>query len=142
MSNPDIDRFVQEAYYQAEETLLWSETGGCNESCSQYDVHFDMSHRICDRSFDSHGWTTDEIQHSPYLHEALHSMVTDYWTAIQWMGMDAEEFGHNFILTANGHGSGFWALKHEPVIMRAMTADCKPYGGFCFEDYGKTLVIS
>lgn len=142
MSNPDIDKFVQEAYYQAEETLLWSDTGGCTEMCSHYAENFGPSGYVCDRSFEDHGWTTDDIQHSPTLHSALHSMVTDYWIAIKWMEMDAEEFGHNFILTANGHGAGFWALNYEPVIMRAMTADCKPYGEFCLEEYGTTLVIS
>lgn len=139
MSNPEIDRFVQEAYYQAEETLLWSETGGCNHDDEDRESGIDPEN--CDHSFEDHGWTTDDISHAPYLHEALHSMVTDYWTAIQWMEMSAEEFGHNFILTTNGHGAGFWDLDHEPVIMKAMTADCKPYGEFYFQEFGATLVI-
>lgn len=141
MSNPEIDRFVQEAYYQAEETLLWSETGGCNESCDLFEEIESFHAPVCDRSFDSHGWTTDDIEHAPYLHEAIHSMVTDYWIAIQWMEMSAEEFGHNFILTANGHGTGFWARDYEPVIMCAMTEDCKPYGEFRLEEYATTLQI-
>lgn len=142
MSNPEIDRFVQEAYYQAEETLLGSERGGCNESCDLYEETDSFHDPVCDRSFGTHDWTTDEISHAPYLHEAMHSMVTDYWTAIQWMKMDAEEFGYNFILTVNGHGDGFWALNHEPVILHAMTADCKPYGGFYLQEFGNNLEIT
>jgi hypothetical protein len=141
VSNPEIDRFVQDAYYKAEETLLWSEIGGCGAHHDCY-MRNSAPYSGCDKSFDSHGWNTDHVSHSASLHEALHSMVTDYWVAIQWMEMDAEEFGHNFILTANGHGAGFWGLNHEHIIMVAMTADCKPYGEIGLEESGNSIQIT
>ena len=42
-------------------------------------------------------------------------------------GMDAEQIGHDFWLTRNGHGAGFW---DRGLGERGdwLTAQCKPYG--------------
>lgn len=42
-----------------------------------------------------------------------------------------EQIGHDFILTANGHGAGFWDRDHRPrnkAALDALTEICKPYG--------------
>jgi len=41
--------------------------------------------------------------------------------------MDAEQFGHDFWLTRNGHGAGFWD-RELGELGDILTERCKPYG--------------
>ena len=42
----------------------------------------------------------------PYLTEAVTAFIADNWQDVS--GLDAAQTGHDFILTANHHGVGFW----------------------------------
>lgn len=42
-----------------------------------------------------------------------------------------EQIGHDFILTANGHGAGFWDRNYRPrqkAALEALSAIVRPYG--------------
>ena len=47
----------------------------------------------------------DEV---PYLTEAVTAFVRDNWALLQRGRVKAAQCGHDLILTANGHGAGFW----------------------------------
>ena len=42
--------------------------------------------------------------------------------------IEPEQLGHDFILTRNGHGAGFWDRGYVDGIGDRLTANCKPYG--------------
>lgn len=44
----------------------------------------------------------------PYLTEAVTAFVAANYGALALAGVTAEQCGHDIILTANGHGAGFW----------------------------------
>jgi hypothetical protein len=47
---------------------------------------------------------------------------------IEQSGMSDEMLGHDFWLTRNGHGAGFWDRGYPDGIGERLTASCKPYG--------------
>jgi hypothetical protein len=51
---------------------------------------------------------TDAVAEVPYLVEAVQAFVSDNWDVLQEAGVEAGQCGHDLILTANGHGAGFW----------------------------------
>lgn len=51
-------------------------------------------------------YTDEIIDRVPYLTEAVTSFVRVNWRDVS--RLDAGQTGHDFILTANGHGAGFW----------------------------------
>ena len=44
----------------------------------------------------------------PYLTEAVTSFVADNYAVLTLAGVTPAQCGHDIILTANGHGAGFW----------------------------------
>lgn len=56
-------------------------------------------------------------------------------------GMDASQIGHDFLLTRNGHGAGFWD-RGLGARGEWLTQQCKPYGeaSFYVGDDGKIYV--
>ena len=51
-------------------------------------------------------YTDDVVAKVPYLTEAVTAFIADNWQDVS--GLDASQTGHDFVLTANGHGCGFW----------------------------------
>lgn len=51
----------------------------------------------------------------------------DVWSIISRHDIDPEQFGHDFILTANGHGAGYWDRGYGKDG-EFLTDMCKPYG--------------
>jgi len=50
-------------------------------------------------------------------------------TLLAWCGTDFEQHGHDFWLTRNGHGVGFWDRGYKEEISKVLTKyceDCKP----------------
>lgn len=43
--------------------------------------------------------------------------------------IDSEQAGHDFWLTRNGHGAGFWDRGHPGDIGKRLTDEAKVYGG-------------
>lgn len=60
-------------------------------------------------------YTDDVVAKVPYLTEAVTAFITDEnnWRLLQLAGSSAEQTGHDFILTANGHGTGFWDCGYD-----------------------------
>jgi hypothetical protein len=87
-------------------TLLWSES--CNgtapvEVCDHLGRGED-----CDASLDYLNYDADDLDDSARLE--IVSDVTDFVEANagDLAGIDAGDIGHNFVLSRNGHGAGFW----------------------------------
>lgn len=59
--------------------------------------------------------------------EAFLALVADTIPAYIAAGGSAEQFGHDFWLTRNGHGAGFWDRGLGALGDRLSTA-CKPFG--------------
>ncbi len=55
---------------------------------------------------------------------------------------DPAQNGHDFLLTRDRHGAGFWDRGYDDDIGERLTAACKPYGdsGFYVGDDGKIYV--
>jgi hypothetical protein len=84
-------------------------------------------------------WTDDIVSKVPYLTEAVTAFIEDEenWRLLQMAGSAAAQTGHDFVLTANGHGAGFWdrgydknADENRPgrTVGRALSDACTPYG--------------
>lgn len=67
-----------------------------------------------DATEDGNGYpmSGEHAEHSeavePLIVEAVTAFVKDAWNIIQSAGVSAEQCGHDFIMTANRHGCGFW----------------------------------
>lgn len=74
-------------------------------------------------------YTDDVVAKVPYLTEAVTAFVTneENWRLLQLSGSSAEQTGHDFILTANGHGTGFWDRGYDTGLGRALSDACKGY---------------
>lgn len=98
------------------ECALWSETDQSDESGGEpLDVNY----------------TRDDITAESL--EEMRSDVADFVAGCEaerpdaFKGMNADLVGHDFWLTRNGHGTGFW---DRGLGERGswLTAQCKPYG--------------
>lgn len=45
-------------------------------------------------------------------------------------GLNSSQIGHDFVLTRNHHGSGFWDRGLEESLGQRLTDACDPYGSF------------
>lgn len=74
----------------------------------------------------------DEDSISPESLIAMRKDVLDFVTAnkadLEASRQDDAQIGHDFWLTRNGHGAGFWDRGLGAVGNR-LTEACKPYGG-------------
>ena len=52
--------------------------------------------------------STRVVDEVPYLTEAVTAFVRDNWDLLMRGEVEAEQCGHDIILTANRHGAGFW----------------------------------
>lgn len=89
-----IEEYTDEAIRQAAITLQW-QASDATEVGNGYPIG---------ESGDE--YTDDIIAKVPYLTEAVTAFIADNWQDV--VGLDASQTGHDFILTANGHGCGFW----------------------------------
>lgn len=127
VDNLEVER--QPAYVDAMFTAyvrcgLWS--------TSSYDVNGE-----CDESLEADGFTPDDLTDAAVesIREDITSFVTDNWTDVR--GLDAAQTGHDFLLTRDRHGTGFWDRGLGDVGDR-LTEAAYPYGesGFCVTDNG------
>ena len=91
------------------------------QSDDENEIHFEQTHDIDDLSNDAVG--------------AILLDVIDFVTVVNrefpdWQEeVEPEMLGHDFFLTRNGHGSGFWDRDYETEgLGDKLTALCKPYG--------------
>lgn len=104
MTALDIDAVIH-AYIG---TLLWS------ESCHGTSPECDHAGRTgddlwnCDISLESIGYDIADL--APGVLDAIRAEVTDFVTAnaADLADMSPDDIGHNFLLSRNHHGTGFW----------------------------------
>lgn len=70
---------------------------------------------------------TNRVAEIPWLVESVTDFVEDNWRDVR--GLDAAQTGHDFILTANHHGAGFWDRGLGERGKR-LTEACRPYGEY------------
>lgn len=90
----DIEEYIESAIYQAAITLQWQASDATGDG-NGYPI-----------GASGDEYTDRIVAEVPYLTEALTAFITD--NAADLDGIDAEQAGHGFILTANRHGAGFW----------------------------------
>jgi hypothetical protein len=85
-------------------------------------------------------WQAHNYDVSDFSEQAIKQATEDcqaFWNEAQHLVLDAEKrdnvrysweeyFGHNFWLTREGHGTGFWDSRYENG--KGLTALCKPWG--------------
>lgn len=95
-------------------------------SSSEYD-----SDRTLDRIY-----TVDDI--APETKEAMMKDIDIFWTIVAAnedveTGLychDSDDVMHNFWLTRNGHGAGFWDGRFEDTLGKRLTTIAKSFGQF------------
>lgn len=101
-----IKEYIHEAVHQYILTGLWSE-----ELDDKYDV--------TDLSQDTHWEIVMDIV----------DFLKGNWEAISSLNLSADDMGHNFWLSRNGHGAGFWDRGWGDVG-DALHAAAKVYGEY------------
>lgn len=99
-----------------QECAEWSSTLRTDDGDAEanVDVEFD--------SVDNNGWhADDEAKALQECTEFAEANWADLWD------VTAEQAGHDFWLTRNGHGAGFWDRGRGDAGRRLSDA-CKPYG--------------
>ena len=70
---------------------------------------------------------------SPEINQQIEKDCRDFWSDFEEMiGDNITQAGHDFWLTRNGHGAGFWDRPeiYGKDIAESLTAACKGYGTF------------
>lgn len=106
-----IGRYTDSAYAEAIKTLLWSES---YETDDRDDMPFDESYSPED--------VVDE--RNEFLNQVWDFVVSN-WDDVK--DLDPGDVGHNFVLSRNRHGAGFWDLGLGELGDRLHEA-CDPYG--------------
>ncbi len=104
MTIDDIDIFMNHYFVAA----LWSST---EEDCNPFDDEYEISD------------IDEESQKSQ--REECEDFIKD--NADDLADLDVQQCGHDFWLTRNGHGAGFW-VRVLGVIGTRLADACKPYG--------------
>lgn len=118
-----LNTYITEAIEGAATALLWqasdaSENGGDG---------FPITDGMGDNS--GREYVDRVIAEVPYLTEAVTAFVKGNYSLLLRAGVEAGQCGHDFILTANGHGAGFWDRGHG-AIGDLLTERCR---GYAFE---------
>jgi hypothetical protein len=108
------------------ECALW--TADCNGQAD----HDDCSGEDCGESLRDIGYANAGNFHPDSLAE-MRAQVRDFVTGAEdgrpdvFAGMDPEQIGHDFSLTRNRHGAGFWdrGLGERGTYLTDL---CRPYG--------------
>jgi len=88
------------------ECALW--TASCNGQAEHDDCHGDD----CDTGLDDIGYAVSDLSAADY--SVARGLCADFVNLVQGIqadilnGLDAGAVGHDFWLTSQGHGAGFW----------------------------------
>jgi hypothetical protein len=76
------------------------------------------------------GYSIDDISATTYgqMSEDVLQFIKANEELLKASGQSDEQIGHDFWLTRNGHGAGFWDRGLGEVGDK-LTAACKPFGG-------------
>lgn len=98
------------------ETALWSSTYFAGE---------DDPGRPFDDAFDIDDFAPEAIEQAREDCEAFAERMAEH---IATCHIDDEQLGHDFWLTRNGHGVGFWDRGHPEPASSELTKESKAYG--------------
>lgn len=127
-----VAAYVEEVVTGYIGAMLWSES--CNGSapatvCDHLGWTGDAAYN-CDKSL-SHDLNYGECDLSGAAYDEIRKDVADFvcgnWNDLYLRGMDGDQAGHDFLLTRNGHGVGFWDRGLGERGQR-LTAASEPYG--------------
>ena len=109
------------SYQHALQTLQWStdlEIEG-HSDCLAFEASKDLIKKIKD-DWDSFESQAIELGFDPEKHRVTYIDLSegDYW----------DYAAHDFILTRNGHGAGFWDGDWSELIATKLTELCKKFG--------------
>jgi len=93
---PDQETYIAEAIEAAAVALLW-QAPNATEDGNGFPIG-ESGNEYSDRV----------VAEVPYLTEAVTAFVRGTWDLLQRGGVTASQAGHDLILTANRHGTGFW----------------------------------
>lgn len=121
MDHDEIERALE----NYAECALW--TASCNGQAD----HEDCRGQDCDASLLDLGY--DLASFDPASVAEMRAQLSAFVASAEaerpdaFAGMDPEQLGHDFSLTRNGHGAGFWdrGLGERGTYLTAL---CKPYG--------------
>lgn len=117
----DITVFIARAHAQALETLAWSEI-----VCVPEDIEVPDDIRELDgKPFDETISWWEVVDERGEFREQVEDFVRDNWDDIK--DMDPTDVGHNFVLSKNHHGTGFWDRGLGELGDKLHKA-CDPYG--------------
>lgn len=100
---PDQETYIGEAIEGAAVCVLWQASDATSDG-KGFPIWDDDNGQV-------HGATefVDQvIAEVPYLTEAVTAFVRDNWALLMRGQVTGAQCGHDIILTANGHGAGFW----------------------------------
>jgi hypothetical protein len=136
---------MDEALTQAFETLLW--VGSCNGTATQaHSDPADCGGQDCDVNLDDLGFTADNFAAGAgrEVEEDLHGFVTSCLAerpdCFAWCAEDPGQVGHDFILTRNGHGAGFWD-RGLGELGKWLTGMAKPFGSQNAYAHGEYIYV-
>jgi hypothetical protein len=135
----DIESYTEQAIRGAAECLQWQACDSSEDGGNGYPIT------------DGGDEYTDAVAEVPYLVEAVTNFVADTWETLRkWSQLTPGQVGHDLVLTANGHGTGFWdrgldmpandseayaAYMQGRAFYKTWLADNRPYPG----DYPQTV---
>lgn len=100
---PATEEYIETAIQQAAITLQW-QASDATEDGSSYPI------------------SESGDEYTERIGELIADDVRDFiendntWRLLEIAGSDAEQTGHDFILTANGHGVGFWDRGYDMPV--------------------------
>lgn len=115
----DMDAFTR-AYVAC---ALWSSTDNANESGGEpldanYSIEDIAPHTLAQMIRDCQAFQRDQA-----------TILNDVYSKFPWFSV--ERAGHDFWLTRNGHGAGFWdETVQSPELWKRLTDESKAYGSF------------
>ncbi len=107
-------------------TLLWSES--CNGTAPESVCDHNDRGEDCDRSLEYLNYGENDLAGEAY--DSIRADVADFVTSNYddlYGIIDAGQAGHDFLLTRNHHGAGFWD-RGLGALGDRLTANAHPYG--------------
>jgi hypothetical protein len=98
------DNYIAEAIQGAAAALLWQASDASENGGSGFPIGDDDDGNLRGET----QFVDRVIAEVPYLTEAVTAFVTGNWALLRRGRVKAGQAGHDLILTANGHGAGFW----------------------------------
>jgi hypothetical protein len=102
--NDPTPGYIRLAIKAAAAALLWQATDASEDGGHGFPLGDDDSGRLSGET----QYVAQVIDGVPYLTEAVTAFVNANWALLTRGKVRAAQCGHDFILTANHHGAGFW----------------------------------